>query len=111
MLTRPVYEVWLNPVDVNADPLLVEVTSGDQMRAELEANKLGLPPLRDAPLNATGVWIWAAMARLGLTEAKSAQFLATELGEWRPQVDPQTGEPAGVEVDPTKGDPSPSASA
>jgi hypothetical protein len=108
-LTRPTYEVWLNPVDEEADPLIVQVTSGDQMRAELECKRLGLPPLSEAPLNATAVWIWSAMVRDGLTEAKAPQFLAQELGEWRPLRD-ASGDAVNPEVDPTKADPSGSAS-
>lgn len=109
-LTRPSYEVWITPVELGTDPdHVIEVTTGDQMRGELEAAKMGLPKLQDAPLNATAVWIWCAMARLGLTELRCPQFLATELGEWRP-VDDEHGEALLTPVDPTKADPSASAS-
>lgn len=102
MLTRPSYQVWLNPVtDLETPDFTVAITTGDQMRAELESRRIGLPGPAEAPLNSTAVWIWCAMVREGHTQAKCQAFLATELGEWQPA--PPT------EVDPTPAEPSDSA--
>lgn len=108
-LTRPSYEVWIQPVtDLETPDHVVQVTTGDQMRAELEARRLQLPPSQEAPMNATALWIWAAMAREGLTQVKAGPFLASELGEFQPVKD-AGGEPVLEAVDPTTAEPSGSA--
>lgn len=79
----------------------VEVTNGDRLRAELEANRAGLPPLREAPLNHTAVWLWCALVRLGLYNGKCAAFRADDLLDMEPleeeaPVDPTSpGTPPG----------------
>jgi hypothetical protein len=84
------FHVWLDQPDhPEADPdgvvyREVLVRSGDQLRAELEQNKLRLPGLKEAPLHATALWIWGACARLGYTEATAQPFITTELVSYRP---------------------------
>lgn len=102
-LTRDHYDVWVNRdgrdiVDGMAPDYTVAVTTGDQMRGELELNKLNMPSMREAPLNGTAVFIWAAMARLGYTDKVCPEFLAVELAEFNPvkrdvPVDPTTAGP------------------
>ena len=104
-LTRLTYDIWLNTpgreltTDTPPDHTVL-VNSGDQLRAELEAKRLGIPPMREAPLNATALWIWAAMARQGLTELPAVAFMA-DVPEFEPVRD-AAGEPQATEVDPTK---------
>lgn len=103
-LTRSRFHVWLEQPDPQApaaNPVTrvveVLVRNGDQLRAELEANRLRLPGLKDAPLHATSLWLWAACAREGLTQAKALDFISTELVGYRP-VEGQEATP----VDPTE---------
>jgi hypothetical protein len=99
-LTRSTFHVWLQPEGAT-EPAVhrVMVRNGDQLRAELEANRLRLPGLKDAPLHATSLWIWAACAREGLTQAKALDFIGTELVAYRPvEEEPKGGSP----VDPTE---------
>lgn len=66
-IKRPTYDIAVltngegEPVEHH-----VEITPGDQLRAEFEANKNMLGPMRDAPMNHTTVWMWCALTRLGL---------------------------------------------
>lgn len=71
-LKRPAYRVLLVPED--ADPTTVTdedctevrvvVHAADQLKAELEAGKLGLKAGgKDAPLHVTMLWLWASMVR------------------------------------------------
>lgn len=89
-LTNARFDVWLEQPehpDAGPDGMVhhqVLVRNGDQLRAELEANKIRLPGLKQAPLHATSLWIWAACARLGVTEAVASEFITTELVAYRP---------------------------
>lgn len=84
------FHVWLDQPrhpEADSEGLVLHqvlVRNGDQLRAELEANKLRLPIIKDAPLHATSLWLWAACARLGLTDANSQDFIATELVSYQP---------------------------
>jgi hypothetical protein len=82
-LKRPAYHVWVVPD--GADPDTVEddalelhhviVNHGDQLRAELEANKLGLAKAGTAtPMHLTALWIWAALVRTGRFDDKFQAF-------------------------------------
>lgn len=101
-LTRPCFDVWLNlpdrelTTDTPPDFTAVTIMSGDQLRAELEASRLMMPPLRDAPLNATALWLWAALVRLHHIDIPAGEFMAN-VPEWQPAA---TGK--DVTVDPTK---------
>lgn len=78
-LTRPSYHVWTAPT--GTDPNTVEddqleyhrvvVNGTDQLRAELEARRLGLPEGSKAPMHLTALWLWAAMTR---TQATAQPF-------------------------------------
>lgn len=53
----------------------VEIHLGDQLRAELEAGKQGLPVKFDAaPAHHTALWLWAGLTRMGVTDAKFREF-------------------------------------
>lgn len=98
-LIRPTFDVWLNlpdrelAADTPPDFPAVVIMSGDQLRAELEAPRLAMPPLREAPMNATALWVWAALVRLHLIETPAGEFMASP-PEWQP-----AGE---ATVDPTR---------
>jgi len=100
-LTHTTFHVWLDqPAHEDADShglrhLEVLVRNGDQLRAELEANKLRIPHIKQAPLHATSLWLWAACARLGYTDSGAQDFISTELVNYKPLE--QEAEP----VDPT----------
>lgn len=106
-LTRPKLEVWLDLPDDAPDDTppdhVVTISSGDQLRAELEAKRLGLPSLSEAPLNSTALWLWAAMARQGLTQLKAGEFMAN-LPEFEPVKRPD-GTAEVEQVDPTRAAP------
>jgi hypothetical protein len=93
------YDVWLEQPDhADADDdgirhVEVVIRNGDQLRAELEANKLRLPRLTEAPLHATSLWVWAVCARTGETQSPAAEFIHKELVNYQPAGD--------VDVDPT----------
>lgn len=79
-LKRPAYHVWIAPDGADPDTVLddqlqiqhVVVNHGDQLRAELEAGKLGLPKAGTAtPMHLTALWIWAALVR---TERFTGKF-------------------------------------
>ena len=104
-LKRPKFEVWTSelPDDAPADTPpdhVVLVTSGDQLRAELEAKRIKLPGLEEAPLNTAGLWVWASMARQGLTQLKAGEFMANP-----PEFQPIKGSGGDDEVDPTRAAP------
>lgn len=101
-LTRPCFDVWLNlpdrelTADSPPDFPAVTIMSGDQLRAELESKRLNLPPMREAPLNATTLWVWAALARMGLIGEQAGEFMANP-PEFAPAA---TG--GDAQVDPTR---------
>jgi hypothetical protein len=102
------FNVWLEqPQHEEADSHghvhhVILVRNGDQLRAELEAAKLRLPHIKAAPLHATSLWLWAACARLGLTECQAQDFISTELVSYHPvkdgdeSVDPTDPPPLSV---------------
>lgn len=103
-LQRPKYRVYLNPpADAeSAEPIEheVEITHGDNLRGELEANKHGLPSVKDAPMNHTTVWLWCALVRLGLYAHDYRQFKLQDLAGIEPVRD-EAGEQATTDVPPT----------
>lgn len=94
-LYRPRYLVEYDP---DQPPLEVVVSSGDMMRAELEATRLKLP--ERAPFHLTALWLWSALVRAGIEQRKAAEFIA-EPPEWQPVPGQQPGEVATADVDPT----------
>lgn len=93
-LYRPRYLVEYDPAQ---PPIEVVVSSGDMMRAELEAKKLKLP--EGTPFHTTALWLWSALVRAGREERVSQAFLA-DPPEWQPVTTP-SGEQDGEQVDPT----------
>lgn len=102
-LHRPTYLVETDPT---ADPIRVVVSSGDMMRAELEAKRLNVSEL---PFHLTALWLWSALVRAGLEERKAPEFIA-DPPEWEPVKDPATGEAVTTQVDPTQPAPGVTAS-
>jgi hypothetical protein len=106
-MNRPAYHVWMNPApdehgDTHAAPEyvgVVTVTHGDQLRAELEGPKQGLPSMKDAPMHYATIWVWAAMVRAGTYAAKFGQFKAADLAELQPVKDDQEDDD---DADPTE---------
>lgn len=73
----PAFQVMLAglPEDPATFVVSVEVTTGDQLRAELEAGQLGLPlEFTKAPTHHTALWLWAALSRMGYTDQKFKDF-------------------------------------
>lgn len=101
-LHRPSYLVELTP---DTEPITVVVSSGDQLRAELEQQRLHLP--ERAPMHTTVLWLWSALVRAGLEDRKAGAFIA-DPPEWTP-VNRPDGSPVLDEVDPTGAEPSDSA--
>lgn len=71
-LKRPAYFVWLAPDDTDPDTCPDEqlelhhvvVHHADQLRAELEAAKQGLPKgATSTPMHLTALWLWACLRR------------------------------------------------
>ena len=87
------FHIWLEqPEHADADSHghvhhTILIRNGDQLRAELEASKIRVPHIKQAPLHATSLWIWAACARMGLTESLSQDFISTELVSYQPVKD------------------------
>jgi len=83
-IKRPAFHVWLAPegVDPNTatDDQLeyhhVLVHSGDQLRAELEAKRVGITDMRANPMHITVLWLWAALVRTGAYSDKFQAFKA-----------------------------------
>lgn len=97
MTNRPTFIVTMADDAGRETTGTVDIVLGDQLRAELEAPKWGLPtdPAK-APLHTTALWCWASMARQHLTELG--------FGDWRPHVvSIARAEP--VPVDPTEAGP------
>lgn len=83
-IKRLSYHVWMAPADTPAAELdaltddelhyhHVVVSNGDQLRAELEGNKLKVGG-RDNPMHMTNLWLWAAMARTGIHDLNFRDF-------------------------------------
>jgi hypothetical protein len=94
-LYRPTYDVEYDP---SQPTVRVSISSGDMMRAELEAAKLKLP--ERAPFHVTALWLWSALVRLGTEQRRAAEFIA-DPPEWQPVKD-AAGEPSLEPVDPTQ---------
>jgi len=80
LLSRPTFHVWLVADDQDPDTTdpayvgLVAVTNQDQLVAELQARKVGVPNVRETPFHLTNLWLWAACVRRGLTSARFQEF-------------------------------------
>lgn len=75
-MKKPTYKVELS----DGSEHVVQVLHGDQLRAELEAGKQGLPLDYDkAPVHHTTLWVWSALLRSGVTEAGFQEFRAEQL--------------------------------
>lgn len=95
-LYRPRYLVEYHP---DQPPLEVSISSGDMMRAELEAAKQKLP--EKTPFHTTALWLWSALVRSGDEQRTAREFVA-DPPEWEPvKRDDGTGEGATETVDPT----------
>lgn len=95
---RPVYDVSVL-VNGEGDPVdhRIEITPGDQLRAEYEAKKNMLGPMSDAPMNHTTVWWWCALTRLGLYSDDYQTFRNRDLYAMGGEVDPDpTPDPTGL---------------
>lgn len=92
-LSKPTYLV-----EVGDEVLTVAIGSGDQLRAELEQQRLNLPA--KAAMHLTTLWIWAALVRMGLEDRKAAAFIA-DPPEWDVLKD-ESGEAVLTPVDPTR---------
>lgn len=58
----------------------VEVLHGDQLRAELEAPKQGIPvDPKAAPNHTATLWVWAALVRTGVCTTGFQEFAPTLL--------------------------------
>lgn len=84
-LKRPAYHVWIAPPDVDPDEAPeddlelhhVIVHHADQLRAELEAGKQGLPKGgTGTPMHLTALWIWANLVRTKRFDAPFQEFKA-----------------------------------
>jgi hypothetical protein len=73
MSNRPTFTVELQDGTTHT----VGVVLGDQLRAELEAPRHGIPtdPAK-SPLHTATLWVWAAMARHGFTALGFQAFQA-----------------------------------
>lgn len=100
-LKRPTFKAELSDGTVH----VVEVVHVDQLRAELEARKHGIPPSFDqAPVAITTLWVWASLARQEKVTVGYQEFTqqvlvqlqrAGELDTPEEQVGPtQQGQPA-----------------
>jgi hypothetical protein len=103
-LQRFKYRVLLDGTD---EPLDVEVTHGDLLRAELEADRQNLPvDPRKAPQQTTTLWVWAALVRTKVIDLPYRTFRDGD-ADTPPalvgfeQLRDSTGEPAAVDVPPT----------
>lgn len=88
-LKRPAYHVWLAPDGVNPDDVPVDdleyhhvlVHHADQLKAELEAGKVGLAKGgTGTPMHLTALWIWANLTRTGRFTGKFPEFKAACVG-------------------------------
>lgn len=97
MRNRPTFVVTMAADDGTETTHTVDVVLGDQLRAELEAPKHGIPTdPGKSPLHTTTLWVWAAMARQGLTTHAFQPFQAACVGIARAAEDQR------VPVDPTQ---------
>lgn len=97
-MTPPTFQVLLATEAGRAEHT-VQVFTGDQLRAELEAGKLGLPlAFSEAPTHHTALWLWAACRREGITSEGFRAFQDQLL------LVARVDEPEGAGVDPTQPD-------
>jgi hypothetical protein len=68
-LTRPTFLVELleSPDDDEGTVHTVRIMLGDQLRAELEAGR-NMIDITAQPFALTGLWCWAALVRMGVTD-------------------------------------------
>lgn len=67
--------VTMDPSDGGeAGQFTVQLRLGDQMRAELEAKRMGLKGT-DMPIHLQGLFAWASMVRSGNFDGKSRAFI------------------------------------
>lgn len=90
----------------------VTILHGDQLRAELEAPRQGIPAMDTAPMHGITLWIWAALMRTHVIDQPYQDFVPRLLGfEETETGDTLPGDVAGP-ADPTlpvapSGSPSP----
>lgn len=76
-MERPTFQVELDDGTTH----VVEVLMADQLRAELEAPRNGIPvDVSLAPVHTTALWVWSALLRTGQLEA------GTKFQEFRPRL-------------------------
>lgn len=106
-LRRPQFHVWMHPDTDEPTEVeavyhgIVTIRHSDQLRAELESAKLGLPSPKVAPMMLTTVWVWAAMVRTGDYKDRFPKFRHEDLAELQP-VDRDDDEQEGDAEDPTQ---------
>lgn len=75
-LNRPTFRVEL----ADGTEHTVEVIHGDQLRAELEAKKQGIPvDFAEAPVHLTTLWVWSSLVRTGVCQVGFQEFSNTQL--------------------------------
>jgi hypothetical protein len=74
-LTRPTYlvELLAAPDDDAGTVHTVRIMLGDQLRAELEAGR-NMVDIQAQPFALTGLWCWAALVRMGVTDLPWQRF-------------------------------------
>lgn len=111
-LQRFLYTAYLRLTGDEVTEHPVEVTHGDRLRAELEADRQNLPvDPRKAPQQTTALWVWASLVRSRVVDVDYRTFRDGDTTTERPPVlvfleqvkggseDPDA--PAAVDVDPT----------
>lgn len=99
MAKRPAYLVEL---DDDTDHR-VEILMADQLRAELEAPKHGIPvDVSLAPVHTTALWCWSALLRTGVLPAGTKFQDARQRIVMVKRLDPADEPAADQPVDPTQ---------
>lgn len=90
-LQRPTFHAELSDGSVHH----VEILHVDQLRAELEARKNGLPVSFDlAPVAITTLWVWASLVRGGVVTADYQEFSQQLLVQLK-RSETQVADPVG----------------
>lgn len=98
-LTRTMYDVELSDGTVHR----VEILAADQLRAELEAGRHGIPvDVAQAPVQTAVLWAWAALVRTKVTDAKFKPFQHEELVDLQRVPPAQANQPDHPELGPTE---------
>lgn len=101
---RPTYFVELD----DGTEHRVEVLMGDQLRAELEAPKHGIPvDVAQAPAHTTALWCWSALVRTGVVKGPFQEVRARMVLVRKVNTDTEPG--ADNPVDPTAQDQPPAS--